>query len=66
MVGSHGTASLLAWIWVKGVKMETWHKDENGKYVHIAQVTENGKRTYYTDGKKSGEDNVNGDGTVKC
>jgi len=46
--------------------LQAWHKDENGKYVHIAQVTENGKRTYYTDGKKSGEDNVNGDGTVKC
>jgi hypothetical protein len=39
--------------------IEFWHLI-NGEYVHIVQVTERTRRTYYTDGKREGEVDITG------
>lgn len=39
--------------------LELWHLI-NGKYVHIIQITNGARRTYYTDGKKEGEIDITG------
>jgi len=43
---------------------DLWHLI-NGKYVHIVQVTDGTRRTYYTDGKEEGIVNITGPSYAK-
>lgn len=47
------------------MEINIWHPMMDGEFIHIVQVTKDGFRQYFTDGKLILTKEVNSDGTIK-
>lgn len=48
------------------MEINIFHPMMNGKFIHIVQITKDGIRQYFTDGKLVLTKEINKDGTVKA